>query len=77
MYKRQEGWQKDRIAIRSFELLNDQDQIVQANLKRLSVLLNTNSQGISIVDKQRTSSAILNLNLNIAHQEIKNKPFLN
>ena len=35
-----EGWQKDRIAIRSFELLNGQDQIVQANLKRLSVLLN-------------------------------------
>ena len=64
-----EGWQKDRIAIRSFELLNDQDQIVQANLKRLSVLLNTISQGISIVDKQRTSSAILNLNLMLRNGE--------
>ncbi|MAJ72891.1 hypothetical protein CMK13_07780, partial [Candidatus Poribacteria bacterium] len=64
-----EGWQKDRIAIRSFELLNDQDQIVQANLKRLSVLLNTSSQGISIVDKQRTSSAILNLNLMLRNGE--------
>ena len=65
-----EGWQKNRISIQSFELLNDQEQIVQTNLKRLSVLLNTGSQDISTVDNsQWFSSAILDLSLILRNGE--------
>ncbi len=64
-----EGWQKERIAIQAFELQNHQGQVVQASLKKLSVLLDTSYQNIPAVANEKLPSAILDLNLMLQNGE--------